>query len=58
MLERDFDNALEELRAGDTTAANRAANALTALRTELYTTPEGRERHAELERQLDAYTEN
>lgn len=58
MLEHDFDTALDELRAGDSTAASRAAAALSALRSELYATPEGRERHAELEQQFDSITKD
>jgi hypothetical protein len=57
-LEHGFDTALDEFRAGDFTAASRAATALSALRSELYATPEGRERHAELEQQLDSLTKD
>lgn len=52
-LEARFDEALELLDAGDPRAATRAADSLTALRSELYENPEGRARHAALERRLD-----
>ncbi len=57
VLEAGFESAIEDIEAGDPTAAMRASDALTALRFELYDTPEGREHHAELELQLEALTE-
>jgi hypothetical protein len=56
-LEGSFETALGELEAGDPSAQNRAADALTALRFELYTTATGQARHAELEQKLDRLTE-
>jgi hypothetical protein len=56
-LEAEFANAISDLESGDTKAALRATDALTALRFELYNTPSGRARHAELEARLEAHTE-
>lgn len=58
LLEKELDTALVELQTGDASARGRAINALTALRTELYRTPEGQARHAELERQLELLTKD
>lgn len=56
-LEDGFQTAIDDIASGDPTAAMRANDALTALRFELYDTPEGRSHHAELEARLEALTE-
>jgi hypothetical protein len=57
MLELSFDEAIAMLESGNESGASRAADALTALRFELYDTPDGREHHARLEEQLESLTE-
>jgi hypothetical protein len=52
-LETAFADAIDDLESGDETAERRANDALTALRFELYHSPNGRAQHAELEQQLD-----
>lgn len=57
-LEAQFEAAVADLESGSPEAAARAEAALTALRPELYTTPEGREHHIALESRLEILTEN
>jgi|GEM_PF-6319988 len=52
-LEHQFKDAFGDLEGGDESAKDRASDALTALRFELYGTVAGRRRQAELERRLD-----
>lgn len=53
LLQSEYNLAIKELEQGDSSAKQRATDALTALRFELYETPEGRERHAALEARLE-----
>jgi hypothetical protein len=57
-LEGAFEDAMMALESGDEHAAAQASDALTALRYELYATPEGRAHHEILETRLERFTED